>query len=177
MKPTTFSQFRRILAFLIDYIVIATYGVLLFLINVRFNEIYSHFEKISHPIQAQLIGFLTLSLPVVLYFTLFENSARLGTPGKWLLNLKVVSTDFEKTPFHCLAIRNAIKFLPWEMAHICIHWGFYYMNMGKGLPAWFYLGNGLSMAMAALFVIWIFTDSENRTFYEKWSGTRVTYVA
>lgn len=176
MKSTTFSQFRRILAFLIDYIFIALYGVLLFLINVRFNEIYSHFEKISHPIQAQLIGFLTLTLPVVFYFILFENSAKQSTPGKRFLNLKVVSTDFGKAPFYCLAIRNAIKFLPWEIAHTCIHWGFYYMNMGKELPAWYYLGNGLSMAMAALFVIWIFTDSENRTFYEKWSGTRVAYV-
>jgi len=50
------------------------------------------------------------------------------------------------------------------------------MNMGIELPVWYYLVNAFWKTMAALFVPWIFTDNENRTFYEKWSGTRIAFI-
>lgn len=177
MKPNHRISLKRIVAFGIDYCIIAAYGSVLFYLNLQLDNIFHYFEWFSNqPIYAQIIGFLTLTVPVILYFVLFESSPWQATPGKHLLRLKVVSTEYGKPPFYCLAIRNGIKFIPWEMAHGAVHWSYYYTHQGSDIPVFLILINGTAMTLALFYIVLIFIRKDNRTLYETWSGTRVITV-
>lgn len=173
MKSGTHLSLRRIIALGIDYFTIAAYGGVLFYFNFKLNNVFQHFEWFSHPVWSQVIGFMALTLPVFLYFVLFERSSRQATPGKRLLNLKVVSSEYGKAPIYCLVIRNGIKFLPWEIAHGAVHWTNYYAKQGFEVPVFLFLINAAALILAFVFVVLIFVKKDNRTLYETWSGTRV----
>lgn len=62
---------------------------------------------------------LTLTVPVVLAASALE--ARFGwTPGKVVTGLRVAGSGEPRPRFGAALIRNAIKYLPWELAHIGI---------------------------------------------------------
>lgn len=71
---------KRGVAFGIDYLIIVIYAVLLFGITTMINP-----ENVN-PIKGQFIGFITLTLPVFLYFYLTEKSIYKGTIGKREMN-------------------------------------------------------------------------------------------
>jgi len=177
LKPSLRLSLKRIAAFGIDYCIIAAYGGFLFYVSLQLDNVFHLFEWFANqPVRAQVIGFLTLTFPVFLFFVLFERSLWQATPGKLILKLKVVSAEYGKAPLYCLAIRNGIKFIPWEVAHGAVHWSFYYVNQGSDIPFFLILINGAAMTLALLYVVLIFIRSDNRTLYETWSGTRVITV-
>lgn len=61
---------------------------------------------------------LTVSLPIWLYFILFERSSRQATPGKRLLRLQVTSENGERPSWPQLLARTVLKLLPWEIYHL-----------------------------------------------------------
>lgn len=61
---------------------------------------------------------LTVSLPIWLYFVLFEYGRRQATPGKRLFGLRVVSEGGEKPSLGQLWSRTLLKLLPWEIFHL-----------------------------------------------------------
>jgi uncharacterized RDD family membrane protein YckC len=62
---------------------------------------------------------LLISMPIWLYFILLDRSKLQGTPGKKLLGLSVTDARTGKTITTGQSIlRNAIKLLPWELAHL-----------------------------------------------------------
>ena len=63
---------------------------------------------------------LTISLPVYLFFTFFDSSTKMGTPGKLLFRLKVTDSEGTRLSFKKALIRSIVKLLPWEIAHIGI---------------------------------------------------------
>jgi uncharacterized RDD family membrane protein YckC len=63
----------RGVAFGIDYLIIGLYAMLLFGITSLINP------GMVNPVKAQFIGFITLTLPVYLYFYLSERSKYKGT--------------------------------------------------------------------------------------------------
>lgn len=64
--------------------------------------------------------FLTVTLPVYLYFVLSERSKSHATIGKKVLGLKVVANNGELT-IRKSFMRNVIKVsIPWESAHIVL---------------------------------------------------------
>src|SRR5215208_6381216 len=103
---------KRIKAFIIDYLIILTYIGVLLAVTLFISRIFSLDLKKPTPALAQLIGFTTLTLPVILYFTLSENGRYAGTLGKKRFGLQVRSVNLEKAGFGQLLIRNCIKFLP-----------------------------------------------------------------
>jgi GrpB-like predicted nucleotidyltransferase (UPF0157 family)/uncharacterized RDD family membrane protein YckC len=173
MKSSFILPLKRIVAFGIDYIAIAAYCAVLFFLSFQLNSVFPYFEWLSHPVRAQAAGFITLTIPVFLYFSLSEKSSWKGTIGKRLLNIQVVTSENEKAPFHCLAIRNGVKFLPWEIAHGAVHWSFHYTDQGSAIPAILFLVNGTALILAFTYVLMIFVNRENRSLYEIVSGTRV----
>ena len=80
---------RRILAALVDYLIIVVYALVLFSITITLFPL----EELSNnnPISGQLIGLLSLTLPVFLYFILMESSKYKASLGKLALNIKVNS--------------------------------------------------------------------------------------
>jgi uncharacterized RDD family membrane protein YckC len=166
---------KRIQAFLIDYMIILVYIGLLILSTLGVSHIFSiSLENIS-PGTGQLVGFATLTLPVILYFTLTENSRYAGTPGKRKLALKVVSTDLSKAGSGRLLLRNCIKFLPWELAHFFVFRLFALNYNNVPVPGWVMTGLIASQALALVYLLMLFTKS-GRSLYEILSATRVVPV-
>jgi uncharacterized RDD family membrane protein YckC len=63
---------------------------------------------------------LTFSLPLWLYFTILESSARQATPGKRILKLKVVDLSGERIRAPRAFLRTILKLLPWELAFVAV---------------------------------------------------------
>src|SRR5690625_2899891 len=108
---------KRMLAFLIDYVMIALYAVVgVGTISVIFKNELEPFVT-STPLLGQLIGFVTLTLPVMLYFMLSEYSSRQATVGKKIARLRVATNNGTRITLLQVLIRTVVKFLPWEIAH------------------------------------------------------------
>ncbi|MCH9685176.1 MAG: RDD family protein [Deltaproteobacteria bacterium] len=106
---------RRLLAVSVDWLFIVAWGVALFGIVIGVNA-SGHLTPQS-PLQAQLLGFTTMTLPVVVTMSVLESSKMQATPGKRLLRLRVCRTDGERVSLLRAIGRNALKFLPWELGH------------------------------------------------------------
>lgn len=119
---------KRGVAFGIDYLIIAIYIALLIGITSLIKP-----ENIN-PIKGQFIGFITLTLPVFLYFYLTERSTYKGTIGKRIMNISVIiNQEGSNRP---ILVKNILKFLPWEIAHIGVQWIVYYSKMEVDPPNW-----------------------------------------
>ena len=111
---------KRLSAFAIDLFIVAIYGLCLFLLIVLINGGLPIQELPYNTYKQQLIGFVSLVLPTLIYFIYSE--WRFGrTFGKKLMGIRVISIDGKKNRFGQIAIRNILKFLPWEIAHFGVH--------------------------------------------------------
>lgn len=75
-------------------------------------------ERPSSPWISQAMGFVFMTVPVVLYFAGLESSAQKATLGKRFFGLRVVGQTGQRASFGRMLVRNAIKFAPWEFGHI-----------------------------------------------------------
>jgi len=160
----------RLFAFAIDWVVIATWGGALF--GLVWWSTDGSPSASSNPWQGQAIGFLSMTLPVVLYFSLCEASAGQGTLGKRMLGLRVSQLSGERAPWKQTLLRAALKFLPWEMGHLLAHQAFFAGD--AGIPLWAFLPGILSFALPAWWVASLFV--QGRTPYDRWSQTAVHRV-
>jgi hypothetical protein len=127
------------------------------------------YANIGNPWMAQGIGFISMTVPVTLYFTACESSLWQASIGKRLLRLSVTTTSEDRMPWQRSLLRNGLKFLPWECGHTVaqqsIHAG------DAHLPVWVW---GLAALSLALPLLWVLTALlRNRTPYDAWSGALV----
>ena len=108
--------FRRLIAYGIDIMIIGGYAVLLFKVTTEIQLTYDISTIGMSPLEAQLVGLLTLTIPAFLYLILSEKSSKGATIGKRLMALRVVVKD-EQQRTKSILIRNAFKLVPWEIAH------------------------------------------------------------
>jgi len=122
----------RLKAFLYDYVFIFAYIVVLFGVNFGIILSAGALEEVSPlfawPIAKDAIAFLTLILPVTLYFALQESSPHQATWGKRKVGLHVVNADGDRLTRRQALVRSLVKLLPWQIAHTCIY------KMGGLLP-------------------------------------------
>ncbi|MBK8405200.1 MAG: RDD family protein [Saprospiraceae bacterium] len=163
---------HRILACIIDYGIIAGYATLLFLVANLFFSIFV-WKPGNNPIIGQLIGFLTLTFPVVTYSYLTEKSSWRGTVGKKLQKL-IVLTDQNKSAKNIL-LRNILKFLPWELAHTGIHWTIYYTSNGIETPLWTWVILILPQVFVLGYFVTILISKGESSIYDKISKTKIVY--
>lgn len=172
----TSTPFRRLLAFGVDYLVIAAY--LLVLLGVSLAVLASNLRTAylavwSNAWSAELAGFILLTAPVVLYFAVLESLPAGATLGKRVLHLRVVKTDRSKLDFSRSLLRSAIKFLPWELAHFTI-WHYVFGSAGHASPpAWTGVALAVVYLLAAAFLVTLFIGREHRTIYDRIAGSRV----
>ncbi len=115
------SVLRRVFASLVD-------SVIVFLVFVILLQLLVFVPLRSKVIDAnwflsgwntEIYTLLTMSLPVWLYFSLFELSPWKATPGKRLLGLQTLSlAGAAGLTFGRSLLRTLIKLLPWEIAHL-----------------------------------------------------------
>lgn len=116
---------RRFLALIIDYIVIIGYmGVLI----LTFLTVYQlrgggipNWIELYGAAGAQMMGFAVLTLPVVAYFIISERCCYGATLGKRVESLQVAPIGAKDLSWSRVIVRNAVKFLPWELAHTAVY--------------------------------------------------------
>lgn len=110
---------RRIGAYLFDYFILAFVLIslqgVIYLIGKGFP-----FNLLRSGIQIELWIFLTISLPVWLYFAISECSSYKATLGKRLLKMQVTDLQGERISFWRALLRTIIKFIPWELTHLTL---------------------------------------------------------
>jgi len=119
---------------------------------------------------AQAIGFLTMTLPVTLYFALCENSPMQATLGKRALGLRVESGSGKRLSVGAALLRNAAKFAPWEFGHTVAQQAAY---SGDGdFPAWLWIPAAVAAGGPVWWLVSLFTSG--RTPYDRWADARIS---
>jgi len=107
---------KRLKAFAFDYLLILAYIIVLAGVNFgvilkgRVQDDISPF--FASPVAKDMVAFLTLILPVILYFTLQEGSSHQGTWGKRKMGLRVVNAQGKTLTKIQAFVRSFVKFLP-----------------------------------------------------------------
>src|SRR5579859_2259411 len=147
---------RRLAAFALDWLVIAVYIVLLTVVTLLIGSGLgaSAVQGLANPVLSNAIAFLTLILPVILYFTLLESGPGQDTWGKRKLGLRVRRMDGGRLSRGQAAGRAVGKFLPWQLAHTCLFaipgW-----PLAPTAPAWW--------VMAGFAAVWIIVGADLAT--------------
>ena len=167
----SFPSFKiRIYAFLLDYLLIVVYGVFVVgTISILFPTYISPLFSYS-AITAELTGFLLVTLPVSLYFILFESSKWQGTWGKRRMGIQVVDNCGKRIGFGRSVIRTAIKFFPWEVAHFCIYRLILPTDLSEVTV--YVLLNGVNLAIISYLIIPL-TNQQKKNVYDWIAGTKV----
>ena len=119
INPISFK--KRMMEFLFDYLFILAYLVFLFLGSMLIYIIFFNGVPEFTEIQSQWLVFFTSVLPITLLFT-FLDYKNDGSFGKVKAGLELV---YQKKTMQASLIRNAIKFLPWQLGHMGTIHGFY----------------------------------------------------
>jgi len=169
---------KRFLAYGIDYLLIVAYiivlaGTSVFIVGVERIELLMGGKEFS-PVKAQLFGFITLTLPVFLYFYFTEKSKRKATVGKRLMKLSV-SNQLQNNNQKILT-RNVLKFLPWEIAHTGVHWASYYSMENLEPPVWVWLLHLLPIFIVIAYVVSVIFYRGESSLYDKVANTKIVYV-
>ena len=112
---------KRMIELLFDYLFILAYLALLFLGSMLFYTIFFNGIPEFTEIQSQCLVFFTSVFPITLLFT-FLDYTKNGSFGKAKAGLQLI---YKKKTVQSSLIRNAIKFLPWQIGHMGTIHGFY----------------------------------------------------
>lgn len=162
---------KRAGAFALDYIVILGYLLGLFLLALLANILFSANQWLfADRFRAQFVAFLLVTLPVTLYFAVFESSPRQGTWGKQRLKLKVAERVGKRVSFWRALGRTLLKFVPWEISHTLI-WQIYFSAQTE--VVWVSYGFVLVYVLIGLNVISLGMTKTRQTLYDLLTHTYV----
>jgi uncharacterized RDD family membrane protein YckC len=154
---------RRIAAFGVDYVVISIYMLLLVLVGFTVPSFTRVFES---PFGGQVAGIAVLTLPVMLYFSLWEASQHAATPGKRALGVRALRSTGERLTLGRSVARSAVKFIPWELAHTFL-WRIPGWPQPEGeIPAWIVAGFVVVWSIVALNVVLVLRTKRGQTAYD-----------
>lgn len=158
---------RRLLAFCIDWLVLAVWAGIIFGITMA---VYAGSPpRVAGPWHLQILSFTLMTLPFILYFTVSEASSIQATIGKRILGLCVIGTGKERAPFSRTLLRNVIKFVPWMLGHFVANQAAF--STKESVPGWVYIPFVLSFAGVVWWLGSIFL--RGRSPYEVLSSTCV----
>ncbi|MEM6738122.1 MAG: RDD family protein [Bacteroidota bacterium] len=164
--------FKRIVAYLIDCVIIFFYAASLFAVNYLTHQLLDKPFEAHEPIKGHIISFFTMTLPVFLYFFLFEiDGKKRGTLGKRLMKLEVVNNSTKN-----VFIRVLLKLLPWEIAHFGMHWSTHYYSQGIEAPNWVWLINILPQILVLIYLISLIYAKGTKTIYDRFAKTEVRRI-
>jgi uncharacterized RDD family membrane protein YckC len=160
---------NRLLAFALDYLVIASYLVGLALLGFLVSQIFPTSQRFFFRTasSAQATGFVLVTLPISLYFVLLE--ARGSTLGKRQRGLSVRCLNGQALGLRLSVQRTALKFLPWELSHTCI-WQLRFEQLPSDVIV---AGFILVWVLVGGNVLSLLTNVRHQTLYDKILGTVV----
>ncbi len=166
----------RLLAFALDYLLIAAYATLLAAVTfaAAASPLRSSLAVLTAtPASRDAVAFVTMVLPVSLYFALQEGSARQGTWGKRRLGLRVTELDGGPLPLSRALVRSAVKFLPWQIAHTCLFHSPGWPLAPAAPPSWVIVGFGLVWLLVLGYLAPLAFSKSHRTPYDRLAGSAV----
>lgn len=162
---------RRSAAFALDYVVILFYLAVLTVIGLLLNSSFGTMQWVfSDRVRAQLAGFLLVTLPVALYFSLGESSARKATWGKAKLGIQVTDQSGRRISVWRALARTGLKFVPWELSHTLI-WTITFSNAQS--PVWVNYGFVLVYGLVGLNLASLALTRRHQTLYDLLARTCV----
>ena len=167
---------QRLKAFLCDYLIIFAYIVALAGVNYGLILSRGVLDQLSpsfgSPRVKDGLAFLTLILPVILYFTLLESSPRQATWGKRRVGLIVVDAEGKRLTRTRAFIRNLVKLLPWQIAHTSIY---HLLALAPGEePTPLHMsGLLLTYLLVGFYIISVLVSKKNRAPYDWVAGAFV----
>jgi uncharacterized RDD family membrane protein YckC len=159
------------IAFAFDFLAILAYILILLGVSVTISTVMGGISLLTSPIAMNLLAFVTLVLPVVLYFALQEGSSQQATWGKRRARITVVNAQGARMTLGQSLLRSAIKFLPWQLAHMCV----IYIWFGDDSSI-FLIGAFLAQGVAILYVVCLWLSKRHLTPYDWIAGTCVVVV-
>lgn len=157
----------RLRAFLLDYVLFLGYAACLVMVAALLRTTVEPLFTAS-AVSAQLTGFIMLTLPVMLYFSITESSPRQASWGKHRFGLRVVDRRGERIRFGRAFVRSAVKFVPWELGHYTVwQWS------DGDLPTPAMVGLVLVYVLVAVYIVLPLMDKSRRSVYDFVAGTRV----
>ena len=167
---------RRMGAFIIDILPIVIYIFITLAIGIGFVRGPLKDADPLDPVLSDLVAFITVILPVILYFAIQESSSRRATWGKRRLGLQVVTLDGTKLSFWQAFLRSALKFLPWQIAHTCIFHIPGWPSNPQEPEKWVVAGFVVAYLLLAITLLTLFLSKRQRTPYDRIAGTVVSRV-
>lgn len=162
---------RRAAAFALDYILILFYLAVLTLIGFILNSTFGTMQWVfSDRVRAQLAGFLLVTLPVTLYFSVGESSARKATWGKAKLRVQVTDLGGKRIRIWRALARTGLKFIPWELSHTLI-WTITFSN--ADVPIWVNYGFVLVYGLVGLNLASLVLTRKHQALYDLLARTYV----
>jgi uncharacterized RDD family membrane protein YckC len=129
-------------------------------------------EVNTNPIAGHIISLLTMTIPVFLYFFIFEsNSKKKGSIGKQFMKLKIVNNSKNN-----VFIRVFFKLLPWEIAHFAMHWSMFYYSQNIETPIWVWVTSFVPYLFVFVYLISLIISKGRITIYDKIAGTEVKKI-
>ncbi len=154
---------KRVIAYFIDILIILLYAFALMQITIAIG-----FDNIIEgPIEGQVVGLISLTIPAFLYLYLSES-------GKWKATLgkKIMGLQIEAAKNSDVLIRNILKMLPWEIAHTGVHWMLNGGNLDDiSMIIWVLLI--LPQVLVLLYAFGLVRTNGKQTLYDQWAGTEV----
>lgn len=110
----------RLPAIALDFLVIAAYAAILAAVSLLLDRLTGFAQRLNSALAVDVLAFLMLILPVILYFSLQEGSPWQATLGKRRMGVEVVDSRGGRLSLGRALLRSAIKFLPWQLAHSAV---------------------------------------------------------
>ncbi|WP_374688865.1 RDD family protein [Promineifilum sp.] len=164
----------RLLAFALDYLVMAAYLIVLTVASIVLARIAPALvaRLFDDRVSSQLTVILTLTLPITLYFALFEASSWQATPGKRRLKLVVTDSRGQRLSLARSFARSVLKFIPWELAHTCIWQVRFATDPSQSWP--YNAGFILVWVLVGANVVSLWLSASRQTLYDRLAGTLVS---
>src|SRR5699024_2917418 len=158
----------RVYAFLLDFFVIAIYGI--FVVGTISFVFRPYIESLfsSSPVTAELAGFVMITFPVSLYFILCDCYIWQGTLGKRKMVFSVVVVIQQHIGICCLVILIVIKFVPLEV----VDFGILQLILPSTLSEMnvLIILNAVNIAILVYFIVPL-TNKKRKNVYDWVAGT------
>jgi uncharacterized RDD family membrane protein YckC len=162
---------QRAYAFMFDFLIIVGYILILLVIGVGINFLSGGLALLTSPIAMNVVAFVVLVLPVILYFALQESSPQQATWGKRRAKIRVTTVQGARMSVWQSLLRSAIKFLPWQLAHISVIYIWY-----GSQSTIFLIGSVIAQALVIVYIMCLWLSKRHRTPYDWMAGTLVVAV-
>jgi uncharacterized RDD family membrane protein YckC len=168
---------KRLKAFAFDYLLISAYIILLAAATVVVIKAAGWLDLSLRwpetPFLADLMAFVTVVLPVILYFTSQESSTKQATWGKRKAGLSVVNANGGTLTKTQAFVRSLLKFIPWQIAHTSLFHIPGWPRLVTVIPPWATFGFVLLYMLVGSYIVSALISKKHRTPYDWVVGSYV----